>query len=206
MRRYLKESAISNERAFDFTNDDPDEVVFSDTVAKFNLMMLTADEVQKLGIPFENSLSGAYGWYRARNGIPDAVICDYENRRPVYNYKIVVYQTQDTDDGIDCFEELVEHFDNLLRHEDLKEAAAKYDVNKEYERLCKIQDDNDSDELYIEKCNVAESLLSATIQKIAKLYGCNYVTEEKADDLAEQFLEAIIDVEETEAVNASQEG
>jgi hypothetical protein len=36
------------------------------------------------------------------------------------------------------------------------------------------------------------------------LYGCNYVTQEKADDLAEQFLEAIIDVEETEAVNASE--
>lgn len=45
MKRYFKESAISNKRLFDFTNDDPDEVVFTDAVAKFDLMELTADEV-----------------------------------------------------------------------------------------------------------------------------------------------------------------
>lgn len=123
MRRYFKESAISNKRIFDFTNNDPDEVVFSEAIAMFNLMKLTADEVQKLGIPFDNSLSGAYGLYRTGNGILDAVVCDYENREPVYTYKIIVYQTQDTGNGTDCFEELVEHFNNILSHEDLKESA-----------------------------------------------------------------------------------
>lgn len=200
----ITENYLGPVKTYDFTNDDPDETVFSDTVAKFNMMMLTREEIQNLEIDYEFSLSGAYGLYRTGNGIPDAVVCDYEHRKPVYRYEIKVYQTQDSENGIDAFEEISDYLGSLLETESLTEAAAKYDVNKEYERLCKIQDDNDSDELYIEKCNVAENLLSATIQKIAKLFGCNYVTQEKADDLAEQFLEAITDVEETEAVNASQ--
>lgn len=143
MRRYFKESTISNKRIFDFTNNDPDEVVFSDTVAMFDLMELTADEVQELGIPFEKSLSGAYGLYRSGNGVPDAVVCDYENRKPVYTYKIVVYQTQDTGNGTDCFEELVEYFNNILSHEDLEESAKM--GNESFELL------GENDKIFIQR-------------------------------------------------------
>ena len=199
----ITENYLGPVRTYDFTNDDPEETVFSNTVAKFNMMMLTQEEIQNLEIDYEFSLSGAYGLYRTGNGTPDAVVCDYEHRRPTYRYEIKVYQTQDTQNGIDAFEEISDYLGSLLEHGGLNESVDA-SIDDEYDRLCKIQDNNDSDEIYIEKCNVAEHLLSKTIQKIATLYGCNYVTQEKADDLAEQFLEAIIDVEETEAVNASQ--
>ena len=45
------------------------------------------------------------------------------------------------------------------------------------------------------KCYEAETLLSKTILKIAKLYNCTYLDEDKADDLAEQFLDNIMDAE-----------
>lgn len=183
MRRYFKESAISDKRVFDFTNDDPDEVVFSEAVAMFNLMELTADEVQKLGIPFEKSLSGAYGLYRPGNGVPDAVICDYENRKPVYNYKIVVYRIQDTD----AFEELVEHFDNLLRQENLKESTEMGNENFELlgekdktfiQRLIEdpsIEDFGSEIEDYAYQCldleEVDETIFDAWVQQL-----CDYAT------------------------------
>lgn len=187
MRRYFKESAISNKRIFDFTNDDPDEVIFSEAVAMFNLMELTADEVQKLGIPFEKSLSGAYGLYKTGNSVPDAVVCDYESRRPVYSYKIVVYQTQDTGNGTDCFEELVEHFNNILSHEDLEESTEMGNENFELlgendkifiQRLIEdpsIEDFGSEIEDYAYQCldleEVDETIFDAWVQQL-----CDYAT------------------------------
>lgn len=187
MRRYFKESAISNKRIFDFTNNDPDEVVFSEAVTMFDLMELTSDEVQELGIPFEKSLSGAYGLYRSGNDVPDVVVCDYENRKPVYTYKIVVYQTQDTGNGTDCFEELVEHFNNILSHEDLEESTEMGNENFELlgendktfiQRLIEdpsIEDFGSEIEDYAYQCldleEVDETIFDAWVQQL-----CDYAT------------------------------
>lgn len=126
-KKHLKESTIMDKRIFDFTHDDPEEDVFPSTVVKFNLMELTTDEVQELGIPFKNSLYGAYGLYRSGNGVPEVVVCDYETRRPVYTYKIAVYQIQPTDD----FEEIAEHFGKLLEFGGLVESTeTKVELNE----------------------------------------------------------------------------
>lgn len=141
-KKHLKESTIMNKRIFDFTHDDPEEDVFPSTVVKFNLMELTADEVQELGIPFKNSLYGAYGLYRSGNGVPEVVVCDYETRRPVYTYKITVYQIQPTDD----FEEIAEHFGNLLEYGGLIESTeTKVELNEEFELL------NGNDKDFVQK-------------------------------------------------------
>jgi len=52
------------------------------------------------------------------------------------------------------------------------------------------------------KCYIAETLLSKTILKIAKLYNCAYLDEDKADDLAEQFLDNIMDAELSASLKA----
>lgn len=99
----LEESAgfVKNENVYDFTNLDEDENTFNTIIKEFNLMELSREEIESLGldISVQNSVVGVYGSYVSGNGTPDVVVYDFEisDRQRPYKYTINVVQIQEHD-------------------------------------------------------------------------------------------------------------
>lgn len=102
---------------FDFTNNDPDESVFSTLTGEvYPTMEVEQSELDSLGIQLVSSLQGPQGIYIQGNGIPDVIINDYETgvRTPNYRYKIEVYKTQENPAADRCYREIVKYLSDLL--------------------------------------------------------------------------------------------
>lgn len=110
----LKESTF-NENIYDFTEHDPDEVVFQNLIKEYSMMSLDKDEVNSLGLDERNSLQGFYGTYSLGRGVPEVVIKDFEQNvgTPDYKYKIVVYQTLDNERAEELFDEISSKLNSL---------------------------------------------------------------------------------------------
>ena len=97
----IKESRgfVKNENVYDFTNLDEDEGTFDTIIKEFNLMELSREEIESLGlgISVQNSVVGVYGSYVSGNGTPDVVVYDFEisDRQRPYKYTINVVQIQE---------------------------------------------------------------------------------------------------------------
>lgn len=97
----LEESAgfVKNENVYDFTNLDEDENTFDTIIKEFNLMELSREEIESLGldISVQNSVVGVYGSYVSGNGTPDVIVYDFEisGRQRPYKYTINVVQMQE---------------------------------------------------------------------------------------------------------------